>query len=436
MWFSLLGGAPGDPSACDATHDEVTRLLGRLEEYSESVNSLQRLAPNWRGEAQREFANSLFSQRSALEKTADDLRAVKRAISTYSTQLRASHSYIDVLEDQAQRLRSTLRAGDSDALTVYAQELEELRRERDVELRKLEECGRTQAAIVFEAFHCEPQGLGASGAMQKLTDVDIARISEQLKDLDITLIDQKAIGDCYFLAVLAGIVNSKDGRAFLRQQIKVHYDQNNKPDGFLVTLYDRDFFGNVSQREVLVQDVYRDGVGEHYYQEETNKYAYRPSFASVFEAAYGQISPGGTRWSVPFGGITAGRHGIAYEALTGHTSQSVYPALSGLSLKYVYTADDKARIIQAVNNGQAATAMSPLIALSDSEVETVGEAPTIIKPQHVYTVIAADSQGVTLRNPWGHNPKKENEGIFKITWETYAEHFEWTSYGDPIPPSS
>lgn len=82
----------------------------------------------------------------------------------------------------------------------------------------------------------------------------------------------------------------------LRSCVKAHYDESGQQDGYLVTIYDDPLHPDDSAKKtVFVNDVYAKG----------NLKGGKPTFASLFEAAYGQIHPGGTR---PSGG--AGPSGI------------------------------------------------------------------------------------------------------------------------------
>lgn len=446
MSLSLLGQAPGDPAALLYLQNDLELIRRRLRNTSDLFASIPRLTPEWKGQAQKAFHTSYLKAQGQLDSTESGFLEGVEAIGCYLERLEGTHRSLALLEEEAQEAYASLNAtlsGDYEAAhSAYMQRLEGLRAQARALLTRLDECGQTQAAILWEALHQEPDSWGEKGEnhgdRKRLTEADVRRIMKDLESLDMSKVDQGAIGDCYMLATLAGVLNSPEGRAFVRKQIEPHYGKDGKIDGFFVTLYDRHFLtGEATTRKVLVRDVYTHGVGERHVM--GRHVTYLPSIGSLYETAYGQIHPGGTHLSYIRGGIEGGYHADAYEAITGLSSHSVSPRDYQENRTFEYHSSHRQAIIAAVNNGQAVTTQTPLLSGEKTLLSSTGEEVVVI-PAHVYTVVAANDKTLTLRNPWGRNRGDSTEapadGRFTITWEDFQEHFAFTTYGAPLTTQS
>lgn len=439
MSLSLLTEAPGAPAALFTLQYDLDKLRRHLQDTCERFASIPRLAPEWKGQAQKAFRTSHLKAQAQVDSTESGFIDGVEAIGRYLECLEDTHRDIALLEEEAQeafsRLNSVSAREYDAAYRAYERKLEGLRAQARALLDRLDECGQTQAAILWEALHNEPDSWGENGLnhgdRKPLTEADVRRIMKDLESLDMSKVDQGEIGDCYMLATLAGVLNSPEGRAFVRKQIEPHYGRNGKIDGFFVTLYDRHFLtGEVTTRKVLVRDVYTHGVGERHVM--GKHVTYVPSIGSLYETAYGQIHPGGTRLSYIQRGIKGGFHADAYEAITGLSSVSVASENVGDMENREYAPLSKQEIINAVNNGQAVTTQTQLSGeLKPHDGKQISTA-------HVYTVISADEENLTLRNPWGHNNEtgEPKDGVFIISWDEYADRFVTTSWGEPLPPQS
>ena len=64
--------------------------------------------------------------------------------------------------------------------------------------------------------------------------------------------------------------------------------------------------------------------------------------------------------------------------------------------------------------------------------------PTTPESGHQYTIVAVDDEGVTLRNPWGHNdipkgfssPPAGHDGLIRISRADYEKYFSHTTIGE------
>jgi len=135
----------------------------------------------------------------------------------------------------------------------------------------------------------------------------------------------------------------------------------------------------------------------------------QPQWAGLFEKCYAQYV-GGTS---------------LYER--GGYPWVVFLDLTGKMAKLAYTINDgfKKEIIDACNSNNA------IVADSMSE-DIINKNPgSNIVPRHSYTVISANDENITLRNPWGYfepGIDGKNDGIFSISWGDFKKYFIRVSY--------
>ena len=270
------------------------------------------------------------------------------------------------------------------------------------------------------------------GHQHKLSDADIARINGQLDRLDPSTVGQGKIGDCYYLAALGALMSTEKGRRHVRSCIRAHYDESGKQDGYLVTVYDNPLHPKTSRSQtVFVADVYEHGaVGD----------GSKPSVASLFEAAYGQVHPGGTRSSVgKRPGIDGGVAPKGFRHITGGSAHDVHPQ-KGPRGEFHYDDHKRQQIIEAAKT-------KAVVANTDKGMpgyNSKGEGHTVIEidgkkqdmkmsPGHVYTLTRADASGVTLRNPWGHNDLASGGRAgaeFKMSWKQFETYCNSATIGE------
>lgn len=440
----ILGTIPGNLAECEELETQVRSIYQRLKDAEEIIAPLSEKASSWQGESKNQFVASHHAEIDAWQDTTDGVNKALSAIRTYLTKLQRAHHILSGLEKEAQQAYSRYRASCTEyplnALGEYLATIQELQSEWDQTIKALDDCGREQAAYLFASLHDEPSHVFGDTPLIDLSQEDLKYLETQLNSLDPSLVDQRVIGDCYFLATLAGVLDTDEGKEFIKQHVKPHKNQFNQTDGFLVTLYERDRNGQIIPREVFVDRIYADGARGNG----------KPSIASIYEAAFGQIHPGGTANSIFGNGITAGRHGVAYEAITGKPSHCImtvrnganHPDLAELISQEVK--QHRQEIIGAVSSGQATTAMSlnPLGSLTpdggitvrpynpDTGEQVSGDHGITLYSWHVYTVLDANEKYVRMRNPHGTSP--DPDGVFCLTWEEYERSFAWTSYGVPL----
>ena len=273
------------------------------------------------------------------------------------------------------------------------------------------------------------------GELRRLSESDISAILNELKSLSYENVNQPKIGDCCFLAALMAMMNSKQGREFLRNGIEPHYGPDGKIDGFLVTMYSDPAHPDESgPTTTLVRSVYSNGVSSD---------ARGASVVSLFEAAYAQGRSSGTNSSgILSDGISGGWGHEAMTHLTGIPSTTV-SSTGFLGFGIGFSTDERQRVINAVADGLPATASSnPRIApWTDHYMSVPAQIGTKIWQikvvrNHEYMVVKADEDRVTLANLWGMNPglsDQVHDQAFTLTWEEFEDHFREVSMGGGFP---
>lgn len=417
LWGSgrILGEIPGDLAGCQQAEHAVGRIQqmfnGALTELSRTMT----FAPEWKGATQESFKQALDKEYIAFDAVIRNLAEAKNAIATYNAALLKAQQELQELEEDAQRRKAefeSTQSGSALLVSFYVTTLYfVLMVSRMCILMELERIGEEQGAILFEALHREPNP-GETGKMQPLIKEDFDKIIKDLENLDPSMVDQNAIGDCYYLAALASILQTKEGRDFIRNSIRVHHNAQGEPDGFLVTLYEKDHSGNFKPRQVFVQDVYRSGV--------RHDEGAGISIASIYEAAYAQTKHGGTL-DHKHGGIHGGFPADAFESITGTTSKRDITLSRWWDFGAAQSSSQK-EIITAISDGRAVVTAC----YSEASVQ-VGETTIVFPSGHAYSILDANESGVMIRNPWGVsqglNGHIRNDGKVFISWDDYYRIF-------------
>lgn len=432
--YRFLTSLPGDPRTCLAVRDQVEQLRSTFSRYRDDFLMLDLNVRNWKGSAQESFSSSYSVQKNDWEASIDDLDMAITAMDTYLDELRHARNVLSFYEEAAHDLcdeeQTLLSSSDPSQHYVRLSEIStalvELEDERDAVLRRLKAEGHEQSLILLASMHNEPETARTPSARHKLTSQELSLLISELDALNTDQVDQWTIGDCYFIAPLAGLFNSRKGRVFIRNQIRVHRDQSGEADGFIVTLYEAD----KKPVETFVDHVYSFGAGER--KENTT----RPTIASIFESALGQSNPNGLEGGIFRDGVNGGFTSDAYAMLTGESSTDYRPNVIGYG-NYIYAPDTKQKIIAALANDQVATVHSRHLFQGNSytayPVDHNGNRAKKIQilSSHAYTVLEANEHYVKVRNPHGETP--DPEGVFYLSWGEYARVFANTTLGDPLP---
>ena len=320
---------------------------------------------------------------------------------------------------------------------------------------------RTAATLQAAAGDNNPQaGGGASGPPAPLptTPLDANDIARIRKEADghrawSPQASQGQIGDCYLLAALQAYSQTPEGQQYLRDHVK----WDGKKRAFVVTLYDHG-----RPVEVEVRDTY------------TNGNRGQTSMIDIYERAYGihfGAGPLGADW--PSGVMQNITGGDAHTLSTwGGSGWFRWPRKED----HQYTDSQWDEIQQAVQDGRPVVGLTgrgdfshgdAVTATTDTNKSgTVGDGPdqtpiketdqegtyrivgsdydhdpTTPESGHQYTIVAVDDEGVTLRNPWGHNdipkgfssPPAGHDGLIRISRADYEKYFPRTDIGDDTP---
>jgi hypothetical protein len=248
----------------------------------------------------------------------------------------------------------------------------------------------------YVTAHVDPAGDNI-----KLNDAILLAKSLNLSESDITpgSVNQGIIGDCWFIATLAGMAATQAGRD------KLYHDMtwNAAKSCYEVTLY---WNGNAETYDVDM--VYGDAGHNPNWGD--------PSWTSVYESAliqYAQkhYTDDPLDW-------------ISNHAATGSTAMEI---ITGQSAHW--SVDISISKIQtALHNGQVVTVGSvPHLPTNEEHISM--DDGTIIVTSHEYTVVRIDDDGnVVPQNPWGNSGTAGSAEI-TLTPAEYYQYFYLLSIG-------
>ena len=426
----LFPQLPGDLGSIWACQNELRNQSRDIRSLRNDISQLASTLTGWKGEAKRAFIRSKNNELSELSNWEDGTLQAADALKNYYFKLEEAKQKVDSIRGQADDLWDEFWALPFlDRIAHredYEAKLRELKASYDDATATLSDEALNTAASLREALYFTPEDrnhidIDGDG---KLDDVDLGDtrmmsqqeledIHKRLQDPSKPLFDirQHQIGDCHLLSTLNAYNQTKEGRKYLASLVTPHYNAQGKIDGYFV-----DFPGyGRNEKRVFVQDVmtYGDTAGN----------SSKADLASIFEKAFIQSHEGGTKSMFPHAGASASFSAITMQKISG---------IPGIPLVNVsaYRGIIKDKTIAAINSGHPVVAESSLIT-GDAQVTTDGNQENIkIASSHVYTVAAADENGVTLINPWGHNDRSDGSGgstgaTFTMSWEDF-----YANYGD------
>lgn len=437
---SLINDVPGNADSLTSLADEWDTYGNRCDGLADDAMSSAHLAPEWVGQAREDFGTSLERQRNRYINLGGDCTTASSALSVYAGEVRAGQSYIENLRYQASKLdeevdkapipslaRATLIPAASALVFAAYIRIESVKRAAD-------SCAQDLARIV----HIEPVQVNDNnnptegGQMGQLSDDEIAQIQEDLKALKNGTFNwegmkQGHIGDCYFLASMAALAQTPAGQARLASMIQPHYDEHHHVDGYLVRLpADPAHPDDSPANEVFVHSKYINGATQ----------GGRVGVYSILEAAWGQNHPGGSNDSgINPVGIGGGMPADSFKVMTGKSAITVESDGSPDS----YNIIERAGVIAASKLHQ------PMVAstintdatythgFASVDATVAGQRTQIdLVEAHSYTVVSADTNGVTLCNPHGSNHKTgggEAPATFTLSWDDYEKYYGNTAIG-------
>lgn len=422
-------------------HKKLSSMKTKLDSYTELMRRLPSKAESWEGAAREAFDRALRRELKQTQRLDKGLDNGAKAILKYAYMAEATERNIDAARARMQALdRQVDAVPDSEQNDKF----EELKPEAQATAKSAKEtidllnkagdvcAAELRAALHLEAVEPNDEGKNA-GELHELNHDDINRINHELKHIDFRTVSQGGIGDCYLLATLMAMMRTPEGRKRLQKSIRPHF-RNGRQDGYMVTLYE-DPDHPERARTVFVDRTYLRGANGG-----------NPGVVSVLEAAYGQMYEGGTRGNSVFGptGISGGQPSAVMEEVTGKDTTIIKKGTWGFGDGY--NDDQRKDIQQALKNHRpvVANTITRIVGFQNSEfikeVSVHGEKHRIqMIRNHSYVVVAADKDGVTVRNPWGGSRKVGDKYIdpeyaeFKMSWDDFGASFGNVHVGGGYP---
>ena len=417
---------PGDIAALERCCSELTQRTQELVDRQTEMRSAAGSMPGWSGKSRDAFDRSIDQQIAELmtwEAGVDDAR---KAVENYKKVFEAEQAAVADVQARAEEIWAEYCAfpdeeKDDGLDWLFGQRIAFLTYDYDKAADAIHDQGLITAAELRAALYFTPEDVKKTGQngekvdygdTQPLAASDIETIREALKHRPDSLIDLKQgkIGDCHLLASLEAYDRTPEGRKYLASLVTEHVNADGVVDGFLVR-----FPGLNDGKPVLVTEVLRHG-------DQTSSDS--RDLGAIFEMAYVKSNPGGTRSTFFEGGSTASFAMRTMRQISGEPS--TFKADFGPWKK-----DAQQAAIDAVRDGKPVVAetMPDETTPSNDISVTVddGEQHTIrLLGGHVYTVVGADENGVTLANPWGKNNKPGGGKIgaeFTMSWEDFHAQF-------------
>lgn len=418
----------GDLGALWSSQNEIRNRRRDIRDLGTSLTDAISTCGDWRGLAREAFNDSARAEQKEVSIWEDGCLQAADALKSYYFILESVIRIVNNIRAQADELWEQYQAMPPETRSTHDAEIKGvlayLQKSYDDAKYILSEEALSTAAFLREALYFTPEDIHEEtshgvkntldyGDTRSLTYTELEEILARQADPSSSLfdIDQGHIGDCHLLSTLNAYNQTEEGRKYLASLVTPHYNAQGKIDGYFV-----DFPGyGRNEKRVFVQDVmlYDDTAGR----------TPKADLASVFEKAFIQSHDGGTKSMFPHAGASASFSAITMQKISG---------IPGIPLVNVsaYRGIIKDKTIAAINSGHPVVAESSLFA-GDAQVTADGNQENIkIASSHVYTVAAADENGVTLINPWGHNNRSGGSGgrtgaTFTISWEEF-----YANYGD------
>lgn len=426
--FALLfPQLPGDLGAIWSSQNELRNQSRDIKSLHDNISALTITLTDWQGAAKVAFIDSKNNELPELITWRDGNLQAADALKNYYFKLEEAKNTVDSIRGQADDLWNEFWALPLlDRIAhreEYEAKLRELKASYNDATTTLSDEALNTAASLREALYFTPEdqidtdGDGDTdtdlGETRNLTQKELEDIHQRLQDPSQSLFDlnQGRIGDCHLLSTLNAYNQTQKGREYLASLVTPHYNAQGKIDGYFV-----DFPGyGRNEKRVFVQDVMLHG--------DTAGKTPQADLASIIEKAFIQSHPGGTKGRFTHGGASASLSTITMQNISGEPGNII----PNVGLNH---GDLKHRTIDALKWERPIVAESSPFA-GDAQA-TVGNRQENIKiaSSHVYTVAAADENGVTLINPWGHNDLSGRnvttpEAAFTISWDEF-----YANYGD------
>lgn len=446
-WFSTyVSDPPGNADQIAGIKDGLSAAAEKANSAETDLSSIRFSISTWAGQARDDYNEACLRGTRRLYNLYEGLQSAKSDVDKYYWKLRSLKSYVDgtlrpALQDLDKQFAATPLADRWSKLWELRKQALSIQDDYNSKYNELKQSAQELAqslagALAIEPVARESDKVGTNddpSRTQKLSTPDIDNINEEREKLaagayDPRNVQQHRIGDCYYLASLMAVMNSKEGQEKLAEGIRPHYDSSNNIDGYYVTVYRKPGMFSGPSQEVLVRDTYANGVSS----------SGHTGVVSLYERAYAQTFPDGVNDSNRFGtgGITNGSPHNALFDITGKGTHNVDGQGSWFfGWGEGYDQSERQDIIDSVNSGRptvASTASSKNFTAGAAPVNVTlpnGQHETIdIYDSHSYTATRADESGVTLINPHGLNKISNTtdytqNGEFTISWEDFQKYY-------------
>ena len=426
----LFPQLPGDLGSIWACQNEMRNRSRDIKSLHDDISALTITLADWQGAAKVAFIDSKNKELPELITWSDGTLQAADALKNYYFKLEEAKQKVDAIRGQADDLWDDFQPlsflNNKARWEEYKKKLAELGFLYSIVKGSLSKEALNTAASLREALYFTPEDhqqidIDNDGDKDDVDLGDTRMMSQQeLDDINKRLQDpskplfnirQRHIGDCHLLSTLNAYNQTEEGRKYLASLVTPHYNAQGKIDGYFV-----DFPGyGRNEKRVFVQDVMLHG--------DTAGKTAQADLASIFEKAFIQSHGGGTKNMFPHGGASASFAAITMQKISG--IPGIPDVNIGINHEHI-----KKVTISAVSLGHPVVAESSLFA-GDAQVTADGRQENIkIASSHVYTVAAADENGVTLINPWGHNNRSDGSNTstgatFTMSWEDF-----YANYGD------
>ena len=394
----------GDPAAVEAAA-AVLRSGARSAERAR--HEAARARPDtWTGAAADAYTVAVERTLPESLRLADALEAAAGTLSRYASVQREARSAYEQAQGDVDRATRALRSNPLDIPAAFSIARAEFA--AFGALGRLQEAASAAAAELGAAIGEEGDGRpwwDPFGWFNDPEDPD-ERVSDDILDddaFDPDDVAQGSIGDCFMLSSVVSLLNTDEGDAFIRENVRWDPEK----EGYWVTLY-----SNGEPEEVFVEYVFDNGAK----QSDWEWWIFggdKPSIAALYEAAIRQ------EYGYDF--IDGGVPAEAMEIITGHPVDVIENSnYAGLDPEQV----DELR--EVLDDGGQVVISSPRngdhqITVTDPE----GNSREVdVVTSHSYVITRIDPDGsVWMRNPWGPGNSADGGGEFRVSAEDVEDLF-------------
>lgn len=358
----------------------------------------------WAGQAADKYAEArgaAVRQTSGLE---DSYRAAASALHRYAEQMRSARSGYENAAATYESARNAVQANPFDLFAwadAARSRIDAFAAVGQLQSAAAEAAAALRAAAGDQADGNEwwdPFGWFTSDATKPGEQVGKSVMDDDAFDPDD--VSQGQIGDCFMLSSIVSLLNTDDGDAFIRKNVRWDDTRN----GYWVTLYE-----NGEPTEVFVDKVYGQGARQSDWQWLIFS-GDKPSIAALYESAL-QEKYG---YSYLDGGVPAD----AMEAITGQSVNVMDKGLGSTSFSVLR---------ENLEEGGQVVLSSPRSGDNQITVQSPDgtERQVDIVSSHAYAVTRIDADGnVWVRNPWGPGNSADGGGEFRVSADD-AQRLFW-----------